>query len=256
MSVYICDTNCLVGPWPARTPAYETVEGLLTEMERLGIARSLVAHTTARTYDPRYGNRRLMQEIAGHDELWPCWVLLPPSCGEMGSLDELLAQMAQAKVRAVRLYPRDHTFSLAEWQCGELLRVLESRHYPVLLGLDQTDWDQVSRLCRTYPDLPWIMVGVNYRQLRPLFALLQQHDNLYVELSTFAPYLGVEEVVSRFGSGRLLFGSGLPLEDPGGPLARLTYAAIPESAREDIAHRNLERLLACAGKGAERCQTD
>ncbi len=246
--MYVCDVNCMVGPWPTETPVYETVDGLLAEMKRLGIARSLVAHTTALTYDPRYGNRRLTQEIAGHDELWPCWVLLPTACGEMGSPTELLMEMAAARVRAVRLYPREHSFSLDDWQCQPLLRMLESRGYPILLSLDQTNWGQIDRLCATYRALPWIVTGVNYRQLRPLCALLPRHDNLYVDLSTFSPYLGVEEVINNVGSVPLIFGTSLPLEDPGGPLARLAYADISKADREAIAHRNLERLLARAGK--------
>ena len=54
------DANCAVGPWPTDRPAYETVDGLLAEMARLGIERALVSHTLARTYNPPYGNRLLM----------------------------------------------------------------------------------------------------------------------------------------------------------------------------------------------------
>ena len=153
----VFDANCAVGPWPTDKPRYETVEGLLAEMERLGIDRALVSHTLARTYDPVQGNQILMDEIAGHEMLLPCWTLLPPACGEMGSLDELLAEMAQAAVRAVRLYPSEHTYSLAEWQCGELFEALAERHYVVLLDLAQGNWGEIERICRTYPRLALIV---------------------------------------------------------------------------------------------------
>ena len=39
------DVNCAVGTWPTDRPAYETVDELSSEMERLGIARALVSHT-------------------------------------------------------------------------------------------------------------------------------------------------------------------------------------------------------------------
>jgi hypothetical protein len=239
----VFDANCAVGPWPADKPRYETVEGLLAEMERLGIDRALVSHTLARTYDPAQGNRILMDEIAGHETLEPCWTLLPPACGEMGNLDELMAEMAQANVRAVRLYPLEHSYSLAEWQCGELFEALAERRHVMLLDLAQGSWGDVERICRTYPDLAVVVTWVGYRQLRPLFALLRRCSNLYCDLSNLSTYLGIEEILDRFGSERLIFGTGLPTADPGGPIARLFYTDAPPSALNAIAHGNVERLL-------------
>ena len=239
----VFDVNCAVGPWPTDRPRYETVGGLLAEMERLGIERALVSHTLARTYDPVYGNRLLMEQIAGQEALLPCWTLLPPACGEMGSVDELLTQMSRAGVRAVRLYPAEHTYSLAEWQCGELFEALSERCYVVLLDLAQSNWGEIERVCRTYPRLALVVTWVGYRQLRPLFALLGRYSNLYCDLSNLSTYLGIEEILDRFGSEQLVFGTGLPIADPGGPIARLFYTDAPPATLAEIAHGNIERLL-------------
>jgi len=242
--MYLFDVNCAVGPWPSDRPCYETVDGLLSEMGRLGISRSLVSHTLARFFDPPQGNQILSKELAGREELYPCWTLLPPSCGEMGTVDELLADMAEAGVRAVRLYPREHTYSLDDWQCGEMLTALSERRYVVLLALAESGFSEIERLCRTYPELSLVVTGMGYRQLRPLFALLSRCPNLYCDLSTFSTYLGVESVLDRYGSDRLLFGTGLPVADPGGPIARVFYTDAPRSDITAMAHGNLERLLA------------
>jgi hypothetical protein len=244
------DANCAVGPWPTDRPAYETVDGLLAEMVRLGIERALVSHTLARTYNPPYGNRLLMQEIAGHDRLSPCWTLLPPACGEMGPLDVLLADMEANQVRAVRLYPKEHTYALDDWQCGDLFDALAERRYMVLLDLAETNWSEVERVCRTYPRLSLVVTGAGYRQLRPLFALLERCANLFCDLSNLCTYLGVEEILDRFDSGRMLFGTGLPAADPGGPIARLYYTDASQADIAAMAHGNIERLL--AGDGAEK----
>jgi hypothetical protein len=222
------------------------VDGLLAEMERLGIERALVSHTLARTYDPVLGNRLLMDEIAGHERLVPCWALLPPACGEMGSVDALMGELARSGVPAVRLYPGEHSYSLAGWQCGELLAALNERRSVVLLDRAEGSWGDVERICRSYPRLALIVTKVGYRELRPLFALLGRCSNLYCDLSNLSTYLGVEEVLERFGSERLIFGTGLPTWDPGGPIARLTYTDAPPAALDAIAHGNLERLLARA----------
>lgn len=237
------DANCAVGTWPTDRPVYETVDELLAEMARLGIDRALVSHTLGRHYAPPQANHLLMQELEGHDRLSPCWTLLPASCGEMGTLAELLEELAVAGVRAVRLYPRDHSYTLDDWQCGDLLAALSQRRYVVLLDLDQTNWSEVERVCRTYPGLSLVLTQTGYRQLRPLCAALACCPNLYVDLSNLTTFLGVEEVLARYGSSRLLFGTGLPVGDPGGPIARVLYTDAPQVDLEAMAHGNLEHLL-------------
>jgi predicted TIM-barrel fold metal-dependent hydrolase len=152
--------------------------------------------------------------------------------------------MAAANVRAVRVYPRDHSYTLDDWLCGDLLAALSQRRYVVLLDLDQTGWPEVERVCRTYTDLSLVLTQTGYRQLRPLFAALERCPNLYVDLSNLTTFLGVEEVLARYGSSRLLFGTGLPVGDPGGPIARVTYTRARQADLEAMAHGNLERLLA------------
>jgi predicted TIM-barrel fold metal-dependent hydrolase len=113
----------------------------------------------------------------------------------------------------------------------------------MLLDLAQGSWGDVERICRNYPRLSVVVTWVGYRQLRPLFALLRRCSNLYCDLSNLSTYLGIEEILDRFGSERLIFGTGLPTADPGGPIARLFYTNAPPSALHAIAHGNIERLL-------------
>jgi len=223
-------------------------------MDRLAIEKALVAHTLGQHYDPPYANQLLMQELAGHDRLLPCWTLLPLSCGEMGSLAELLGRLADSDVCAVRLYPRDHSYSLDDWQCGDLLAALSERSYLVLLDIEQADWSQVEDVCRTYPGLSLVITHTGYRHLRYLYAQMARYPNLYCDLSNFSTFLGVEETLTRFGSGRLLFGTGLPACDPGGPIARVFYTSAPPADIAAMAHGNLERLLEAVRPGEEGAQ--
>jgi len=136
----------------------------------------------------------------------------------------------------VRLYPREHTYSLDDWQCGELFGALAERRTVVLLDLAETTWSDVEHVCRTYPGLSLVVMGAGYRQLRLLFALLERCDNLFCDLSNLCTYLGVEEILDRFDSGRMLFGTGLPAADPGGPIARLYYTDAPQADIAAMAH--------------------
>ena len=63
------------GPKDVETP-YET-EVLLEEMEWCGIQGALIAHSTAKEYDPIYGNRMLLQELKKSRRLYGVWTVMP-----------------------------------------------------------------------------------------------------------------------------------------------------------------------------------
>jgi len=252
------DACCYVGRWPSEQLAFATVEGLLAEMDRLGIGRALVTHTLAWQNVPAVGNAHLMEEIAGHPLLEPCWVVMPGETetgGPTREVEALCETMAAQNVRAVRLCPRDHVYPLTDWMTGALLAALADRRYLVLLDLDQVvlptglfdvnpaGWRDVAWLCQAFPALSVVLTKVGYRALRVLPFLMQDCPNLFLDLSYFATHQGVEEITATFGAERLLFGTNQPLTDPGGALTRLLYAEITAGQREMIAHGNLERLL-------------
>lgn len=264
------DVNCLVGPWPSGQLAYRDVPGLLKEMSRLGIAQAVVSHTLARQHHPAIGNRLLMEQIGNLPGLEPCWVLLPLGTNEMGDCAALFREMAAQRVRAVRLYPRDHGYPLTDWCCGDLLSELDVRRYIVLIDLDQlllpvglygviqAGWQCVDWICRNFPHLSLVLTNIGYRALRALIPLLNSHRNLFIDLAFFSSHAGVEFVTEQCGVERLLFGTGQPLVDPAGAVARLCYADISRSQRQAIGRYNTERLLKRVqfhGKGGERKRT-
>ena len=237
------DANCFLGRWSAGGPTYALADDLLAAMDRLGIQRALVRHTVGWQHYPRQGNDLLMQQIGGQPRLVPCWAALPASTGEMGPLDDWLAQLARHDVRAVCLYPQAYGFPLTEWQCGSLLGPLAERHYLLLLETPEVHWDQVHGLCGRYPGLRVALMSTGYRILRPLYALLDAHPNLHVDISNLANFRGLEELVAHFGPDRLLFGSGQPRFDGAGSMTALRYSTLDPATREAIACGNLERLL-------------
>jgi predicted TIM-barrel fold metal-dependent hydrolase len=250
------DANAFIGRWPSEALAYNDVEGLLSSMRFLKIDRALVSSTIAWQNSPILGNKLLMDAISNHDELEPCWVVTPGlQVADQGGTKAICKQMAQNEVRAVRLYPRDHMYSLKERGAIELLTELNKRRYLVIIDLDQIliqrslyDYDAGSMdvldwLCSNYSDLSILITHVGYRVFQILFPLLQTYPNLYLDLSFFASHQGVETVVEKLGTDHLIFGTGQPLMDPGGALLRLTSAGISKEDLQKIAGENLDRLL-------------
>lgn len=246
MPLTFFDCNCALGHVAVPQPgSFFTAAELVQELDYFDIARALVYHTEALYLHPATGNRRLLAEIAGHERLVPCWVVVPHFTGEMPAPEELVADMQRQGVRAVRVFPayRNQNWSLSDWSAGPLLACLAAQRVPLFVSLDQVNWDIIYRLGSTYPELPLVVTEVRYEEWRHLFPLLERLPNLHVEISWLVVHFGLEAAVSRFGAGRFLFGSRMPVFSAGPALCHVNYAGLSEADKALIAGENLHRLL-------------
>ena len=154
--------------------------------------------------------------------------------------------MLKNGIRAAKLFPKSHNYSLAEWSSADLLHKLEERRIPLFIWSRETDWDTLYTICTTYPHLPVVLEQCDeeaYWNLRFVFALLEKCQNLYIETNKGHLYLGIDETVKRFGASRLIFSTHLPFDDPYVSLGLITDGDFSSQAKEAIAHKNLENLI-------------
>ncbi len=244
------DANCWLGRPNAAGPVYlHGVAELQETLMRCGIERAIVSHCLARFSHPRVGNEMLIEELGkarAEPKLTGSFVLLPDGTDELGNLDRYIEAMLGEGVRTVRLFPKSHNFSLADWCSGRLLSRLEERRIPLFIWPRETDWDSLYGVASRHPRLPLVLEQCEeeaYWNLRFVVPLLARCPNVFVETDKAHLYLGVDEIVRRFGPGRLIFGSHLPVDDPFASLMLVTDGDFPEEGKGGIAHANLEALL-------------
>lgn len=224
-------------------------EDLLRDLQHTGIHGALVYHWTAREYDSGYGNRRLLEEIADTDRLFPCWVLLPHHCDEMAPGPDIVAEMQEYGVRAAKLFPKRHNYRFTEAVCGPLWRALEDAQIPLLIDAgpsgdaQQATFDELDRLCTQHPDLPVLLHKARWQSTRDVVALMLQHPNTYLEFSSFQIHYGLEYMIEKVGAERLLLGTEWPFKSPGAARSFLDYAELAPEDKRKIAGGNLARLL-------------
>lgn len=242
------DCNMRVGRASVVRPEHILdVSGLLAEMDYLGITRALVYHAFAVEWDAPSGNQQLLEEIQGCERLFPCFVMLPHATAEMPPPKALAEQIKQWH-GAARVYPKAHQYVLSDWCLGPTLKALADFQIPLLVELAQIEWNELAHILHTYPSLPVILLATSYRINRYIYPLWEKHENLYLEIATYQIMRGLEDVCRRFGPERLVFGTGLPLLDGGGPVAQITYAELPWESKQLIAGANLARLLGVSGE--------
>lgn len=243
------DCNCTIGRQSLfQGSAAPSLEDLKADMQLCGIRKALVRHSLAKEYDPARGNALLMEEIGGQDEFVPCWAALPHHTGEMPPGPKLVAEMKDCDVGAAILFPKTQGFLLDEQTCGPLLDAFEENGIPVLLEIEEADWQKVHGICSNHPSVSLVVLSTGYRCTRELLPLFERHANLMVDISLYPAHRLIESICERFGAHRLLFGTGYPELAPGAVVGAVAFADIPGAQRELIAGGNLERLLEGKGK--------
>jgi predicted TIM-barrel fold metal-dependent hydrolase len=228
-----------------------TAEGLIEALHANGIGSALVYHADAAEYSYQVGNERLLEAIAGHGELKPCWVLGPYQTGELPPPDKLVPQMLENGVHAVLFCPGTHRYRFRVWNLEPLLERLAAHRIPVwvdfgLIGWSNEviDWDGVHDVCSAFPELPIVLVRANIGSNRRLFPLIERCPNLRIDTSYYTVHRGIEVATRMFGAQRLIFGTGFPMRPPGPAITGLTYSLINDEERALIGGGNLRALLA------------
>jgi predicted TIM-barrel fold metal-dependent hydrolase len=240
------DCNCSFGMRSIRYPgSFYKIEDLVNKMKYYGIERALVYHSMAREYSPSVGNKMLMDEIKNYPSLVPVWAVMPHHTEEFPEPYELIKQMKLNGVKIVTMFPSmmDQAYSLAEWNCGELFSVLEEHRIPLILGFEQTSWNELHDLLSNHPKLNVILTNVNYRIDRNMYVMLKKFDNLFIETYGYKVYQGIEQICKKFGAHRLIYGSGMPVFSGSAAVSMVNYAQISEEEKKMIAFKNLETLL-------------
>ena len=242
-----CASIGMNGPTDARV--LWKPSSLLADLEHAGVHGALVWHWLAREYHPGYGNRVLLEEVAAHDRLLPCWVLVPHHMGEMAPGPEVVAEMRERGVRAAKMFPRRHGYRFDDDVCGLLFSALEDAQVPLLIDVgrygddQQATFAEVARLCERHPGLPVLLQKARWEDTRDVAALVDRHPSTYVEFSSFQIHYGLETFADLIGADRLLLGTEWPFKSPGAARSFVDYCELGDDDKAKVAGGNLARLL-------------
>lgn len=244
MQLSFFDCNCMIGKRADRREGEPwSLEELLADMNTCGISDALVTHAQSRDYDPVVGNQEISRLISGNQTLHGCWAILPPSSGEIPAPEVFLREMLAKGIVAAIAYPHTHNYSLSGWSVGPLLSALEDHRVPLVLPFGQLTWEEIERLCGEHVNLPVIVTGLNYRQLRFLLPLWEKTKNLFVDLSWFSINDGLAYLAERGVLRQVLFGTNYPLYEPGAAVTMVTYANLKHEEQTMVAEETLREII-------------
>ncbi len=241
------DCSTFIGRSARQTvyPPVPSADAFLEEMDFCGVDRALVWHIAQFDASPQSGNELITQAIRPHPRLMGCWTLLPNQAREFPPFEDFLDAMRQSRIAALRAFPLDHHYLLNEVAMGSWLAPMVDHRIPLFLSVARgSDWNVIYTLLSEFPELVCVICDHGCwgedRRFRPL---IERYPHVYIDTARYLLDGGIEAFSADYGAQRMLFGSGFPEAHFGGMMMALKHAQISDREREDIAGRNLERIL-------------
>ncbi|MEK7405276.1 MAG: metal-dependent hydrolase [Acidobacteriota bacterium] len=253
------DVNAYLGHFAFRQLRHNTAAGLLRLMDSRRIERAVVSSASAITYrNSQSGNEEVAEEVKGRrDRLIPLAVINPFYAGWR---DDLKICHEEFGMKGLRMYPRWHNYRLADPACLDLVseaaergmvisipvRVEDRRQRSWLLDVPDVPLEEIADLVRARPRAQYILVNgtgfVNSPLGRENSGL---PSNYAIEISRLSAVMANEigQLVANLGSGRIVFGTGMPFNYPDPALVKLEVLEAGEDVKEQIRWRNVARLL-------------
>ena len=222
----------------------ETAAQLIEKMDYAGIEKAMVWYRPQFDGDPIQGNEEMIEQIQGYeDRLIPTWTILPAITDTDFAPENFFDKMKANHVKGLRAYPENNRYFLCDVTMGEQLSLISELKIPLYLS-PMFGWEMVYKVLEEFPDLTVVLSNIGWwPSARLIWPLLKRYPNFYFETGDFSQPHGLEEVCQKFGSHRVLYGSNFPTNAPAGSIYTLLKAKISDEDRENIACRNMERLL-------------
>ena len=230
----------------------ETADEIIEAMDHFGIHEALVIDVLCRETNPMAGNQRIIQRTKDYPRLHPAWAGLMTHSREFPPPREFVTQMTEFGVCALFLFYGQFDIRLDEWGVDDQLEVLEEFKVPVFLcpinrrsqAIDATDWSNVVRICKKFPELPVVITeNRTYKSQRAAYAALDACPNLKFDISSWWLHRSIEFICKEWGADRLIWGSQLPERNPGVPMMQLNYSDISQEEISLIAGGNMRKML-------------
>ncbi len=214
-----------------------TTEGILHDMDRLGVRKVCVFSFAGVFSDEKFGNDVIANAVRLHPERFVGFTLLNPHRGR----DEMLAELercAKLGLRGVKLIAHYQLYP-AEGPMIEVACRWAHERRQIILHHDWGSPSFLEKMVSTYPNALY----VTGHSTTAYADLMKKYPQIYV---CSCPLLGpdaCEQIVAAIGANRLLFGSDLQDLPIAWGLGPILFANIPPDEKRMILGGNLQRIL-------------
>ena len=248
----LIDTNVSWGHWPFADFPTRSIAELDTHLAKQRVSHALVSPLeTLFLPDPDRHNRALIHATRKYERLIPVPVLnlAMPNWREI--LDDYRSLVA---LKAVKLYPNFHNYTLASRSCAELVEYLRAHNIRLVLNIRMVDerhqyfglkikgvpLKQIAVFANRFPDFHFLCAGLYLPEIRELAA---QCGNFLTEMSFADWHDLINKLLEHLPAERLVFGSHTPLMTTEANTYKLEAAPISKELKQQIGSENAKKFF-------------
>lgn len=225
-----------------------TVTDLLYSMDTLGIMRSVLIPVRPLTYDYLSANEDVAQAVAAQpNRFWGLGRIDP----RLPNAVDHVRVCLEMGLRGIYLHPWEDCLAVSDTRVDAIATLCQQRAVPLMIATGYpwvSEALQVAELARRFPELTVIMthggqINISGTGQQNVKLALARHDNLYITTSGVYREDFLEEVMTEFGSHRVLFGSDCPIYDQAYELHRVLWAHVPRVMKQTVLCASVQRLM-------------
>jgi predicted TIM-barrel fold metal-dependent hydrolase len=248
----LIDVNAALGSWPFTPLPERTAPQLVAHLAANGIDRALVSHLSAVFLpDPASANHALFAAVRHTPALLPVPIINPT----LRNWPEQLANcIAAAPIRAVKILPNYHNYTLRHAALAPFIAAVESaglrlilqtrmedeRHRYFALNIKGIPAKEVAAFLARFPQTHFVCTGLSKPEIEELTA---DQTNFSADIA-FAEWLRTLALLTKkIPARRLLLGTNAPLFEARAQVDKLRLAQIPKKSAALIGSENAVRLF-------------
>lgn len=224
------------------------INELIRDLVRRGITHLLITPIDCyfyRKYEEIY--EFLINDIRGRQNIYAA-IVIDPQYPRMMELIEKLVKIDLFK--AFRFAPGFHNFSLNDRNFRKIIRFAEEKGIPIFFQY-RLNWGEkaglklldIAKIAKKYGNLKIVITNLNYGETLDIVRYISDKRNIFLDISFYHPFKGIEFLSKTLGIERILFGSAYPIIYLECSLLKITYSSLSINEKEKIYFRNAEKLL-------------
>ncbi|MGC8483639.1 MAG: amidohydrolase family protein [Thermodesulfobium sp.] len=217
-----------------------TFAQLRKKMLQTGVEKAVIFPSTQESYQKLMQKNRETLENAS--KFFIPFLRFNPKIIKKEEFEEL-----QKGFSGFKLHPRGENFDPLDKSLELIFGAIEKTRKPVIIHSRKenninTDPDRIIGLAKLYPRINFIFAHFA-NDSDVFFSKINGLENVYVDTSVVSSPFIIERRVNEITSKKIVFGSDYPFSDQEIELLKIKKAKISEIEKEDILHRNAEKLL-------------
>ncbi len=244
------DAYAWFGNWPHWPVPGLGEAALLGQMDRLALRTAIVLPLAGAFCHAGDGNAELAALVGRHPGRLVGIAAYDPR--QSASPRPIMEAARAAGLRGLTLLPAHHGYALGnEPAAEEALDLAGEWGWPVYLPvrlimswwMPVTSTESIVGAAQRHPQTQIILASANYSELALVLRGLAQRPNIHIETSGLQSLDAVQKTVDAGHAGRLLLGTGQPMQMPECNLVKLSYPQMSPATAQAILADNAARLF-------------